>query len=153
MWSNTTGTLLHNIGITTTSALGALALSLVGLANIFGTLAAGYLGNFYQKIFTFLDIPWTNFNRAIFILMPITANSYHFLRYHGFSLACNCSPNEWINRPYIWFEYMGTLYGIVFFSHQLGSFLGVWLGGRMYDTFGDYTAVWWIGVGVGLSVQ
>ena len=43
------GTLLHNIGITTTSALGALALSLVGLANIFGTLAAGYLGNFYQK--------------------------------------------------------------------------------------------------------
>ena len=46
-------------------------------------------------------------------------------------------------------SYMGTLYGIVFFSHQLGSFLGVWLGGRMYDTFGDYTAVWWIGVGVG----
>jgi len=46
-------------------------------------------------------------------------------------------------------RYMGTLYGIVFFSHQLGSFLGVWLGGRMYDAFGDYTMVWWIGVGVG----
>jgi predicted MFS family arabinose efflux permease len=44
---------------------------------------------------------------------------------------------------------MGTLYGIVFFSHQLGSFLGVWLGGRMYDAYGSYEAVWWIGVGVG----
>ena len=44
---------------------------------------------------------------------------------------------------------MGTLYGIVFFSHQLGSFLGVMLGGSMYDAFGDYTLVWWIGVGVG----
>ncbi|MGD9864686.1 MAG: MFS transporter, partial [Pseudodonghicola sp.] len=46
-------------------------------------------------------------------------------------------------------RYMGTLYGIVFLSHQIGSFLGVWLVGRMYDTFGDYTFVWWIGVGVG----
>jgi MFS family permease len=46
-------------------------------------------------------------------------------------------------------RYMGTLYGIVFFSHQLGSFLGVWLGGRLYDIYGDYTAVWWVGVGVG----
>ena len=46
-------------------------------------------------------------------------------------------------------RYMGTLYGIVFFSHQLGSFLGVWLGGRMYDAYGDYTFVWWIGVAVG----
>ena len=47
-------------------------------------------------------------------------------------------------------RYMGTLYGIVFFSHQLGSFLGVWLGGQLYDMSGSYTLVWWIGVGVGL---
>ena len=46
-------------------------------------------------------------------------------------------------------RYMGTLYGIVFFSHQLGGFLGVVLGGWMYDLYGDYNAVWWIGVGVG----
>ena len=46
-------------------------------------------------------------------------------------------------------RYMGTLYGIVFFSHQLGSFAGVWLGGKMYDVYGDYTLVWWVGVGVG----
>ena len=47
-------------------------------------------------------------------------------------------------------RYMGTLYGIVFFSHQLGSFIGIWLGGRMFDVYGSYTLVWWIGVGVGL---
>jgi predicted MFS family arabinose efflux permease len=46
-------------------------------------------------------------------------------------------------------RYMGTLYGIIFFSHQMGSFLGVWLGGRMYDAFGSYTGVWWIGVAIG----
>ena len=45
---------------------------------------------------------------------------------------------------------MGTLYGIVVFTHQLGSFLGVWLGGKMYDIYGTYTVVWWFGVGVGL---
>jgi len=44
---------------------------------------------------------------------------------------------------------LGTLYGVVFLSHQIGGFLGVWLGGRMYDLNGDYTLVWWIGVGVG----
>lgn len=46
-------------------------------------------------------------------------------------------------------RYVGTLYGIVFFSHQLGSFLSAWPGGLMYDVYGDYTVVWWIGVGVG----
>ena len=46
-------------------------------------------------------------------------------------------------------RYMGTLYGIVFFSHQLGGFMGIWLGGRLYDTFGNYNLVWWIGIAVG----
>ena len=46
-------------------------------------------------------------------------------------------------------QYMGTLYGIVFFSHQLGSFVGVWLGGIFYDKYGSYDIVWWVGIGVG----
>jgi MFS family permease len=46
-------------------------------------------------------------------------------------------------------RYMGTLYGIVFLSHQLGSFMGIWLGGWMYDLYGTYDAVWWVGVAVG----
>lgn len=46
-------------------------------------------------------------------------------------------------------RYMGTLYGIVFLSHQVGGFMGAWLGGAMYDALGGYEMVWWIGVGVG----
>ena len=46
-------------------------------------------------------------------------------------------------------KYMGTLYGIVFLSHQIGSFVGVWLGGWFYDIYGSYNIVWWVGIGVG----
>ena len=145
------GTLLHNIGITTTSALGALALSLVGLANIFGTLAAGYLGNFYQKkyLLSLIYLGRTLIG-VIFILMPITPLTVIIFSVTMGSLWLATVPLTSGLIAHIYgLRYMGTLYGIVFFSHQLGSFLGVWLGGRMYDTFGDYTAVWWIGVGVG----
>tara|TARA_B100001248_G_scaffold262692_1_gene260989 strand:+ start:5666 stop:6901 length:1236 start_codon:yes stop_codon:yes gene_type:complete len=145
------GTLLHNIGITTTSALGALALSLVGLANIFGTLAAGYLGNFYQKkyLLSLIYLGRTLIG-AIFILMPITPLTVIIFSVTMGSLWLATVPLTSGLIAHIYgLRYMGTLYGIVFFSHQLGSFLGVWLGGNMYDTFGDYTAVWWIGVGVG----
>ncbi|MGB1766980.1 MAG: MFS transporter [Paracoccaceae bacterium] len=145
------GTLLHNIGITTTSALGALALSLVGLANIFGTLAAGYLGNFYPKkyLLSLIYLGRTLIG-AIFILMPITPLTVIIFSVTMGSLWLATVPLTSGLIAHIYgLRYMGTLYGIVFFSHQLGSFLGVWLGGRMYDTFGDYTAVWWIGVGVG----
>ena len=145
------GTLLHNIGITTTSALGALALSLVGLANIFGTLAAGYLGNFYQKkyLLSLIYLGRTLIG-AIFILMPITPLTVIIFSVTMGSLWLATVPLTSGLIAHIYgLRYMGTLYGIVFFSHQLGSFLGVWLGGRMYDTFGDYTAVWWIGIGVG----
>lgn len=145
------GTLLHNIGITTTSALGAIALSLVGLANIFGTLAAGYLGNFYQKkyLLSLIYLGRTLIG-AIFILMPITPLTVIIFSVTMGSLWLATVPLTSGLIAHIYgLRYMGTLYGIVFFSHQLGSFLGVWLGGRMYDTFGDYTAVWWIGVGVG----
>ena len=47
-------------------------------------------------------------------------------------------------------KYMATLYGIVFFSHQLGSFVGVWLGGVLYDDYGTYTFVWWVGIAIGV---
>jgi predicted MFS family arabinose efflux permease len=46
-------------------------------------------------------------------------------------------------------RYMGTLYGLVFLSHQIGSFVGVWLGGDFYDRFGSYDVVWWVGIGTG----
>ena len=48
-------------------------------------------------------------------------------------------------------RYLSTLYGIVFFSHQIGSFLGVWLAGRLYDSSGSYESVWWLAVALGLA--
>ena len=47
-------------------------------------------------------------------------------------------------------RYMATLFGIVFFSHQIGSFLGVWLGGYLYDTYGSYEVIWWLSVALGI---
>ena len=87
---------------------------------------------------------------AVFIMMPITPTSVIIFSIAMGSLWLATVPLTSGLVAYIYgLRYMGTLYGIIFFSHQLGSFLGVWLGGRMYDAYGDYTAVWWIGVAVG----
>ncbi|WP_136636411.1 MFS transporter [Pseudooceanicola onchidii] len=145
------GGVLHSIGITTTSALGAISISLIGLANIAGTLLAGWLGNRFTKKYLLAGIyTLRTFVAAAFILLPITPLSVLLFSAAMGSLWLATVPLTSGLVAHIWgLRYMGTLYGIVFFSHQLGGFLGVWLGGRMYDVYGDYTMVWWIGVGVG----
>ena len=142
---------LASIGVSTTSALGAISISLIGLANIAGTLLAGYLGKTYSKKYLLAGIyAARTVVAALFILMPITPTSVIVFSIAMGSLWLATVPLTSGLVAHIYgLRYMGTLYGIVFFSHQLGSFLGVWLGGRMYDAFGDYTMVWWIGVGVG----
>ena len=142
---------LATIGVSTTSALGAISISLIGLANIAGTLLAGYLGKTYSKKYLLAGIyAARTVVAALFILTPITPTSVIVFSIAMGSLWLATVPLTSGLVAHIYgLRYMGTLYGIVFFSHQLGSFLGVWLGGRMYDAFGDYTMVWWIGVGVG----
>ena len=145
------GGVLHNIGITSTSALGAVAISLIGLANIAGTLAAGWAGKRWSKKYLLAGIYTARtFVAAAFIMVPMTPGTVILFSVSmgGLWLATVPLTSGLIAHIY-GLRYMGTLYGIVFFSHQLGSFLGVWLGGRMYDIHGDYTAVWWIGVAVG----
>ena len=146
------GGALHSIGITTTSRLGALAISLIGLANIVGTLTAGYLGKRYSKKYLLAGIYLgRTVIAALFIALPVTPMSVVLFSFAMGSLWLATVPLTSGLVAHIYgLRYMGTLYGIVFFSHQLGSFLGVWLGGRMYDIYGNYSAVWWIGVGVGL---
>ncbi len=145
------GGALHSMGITTTSALGAVAISLIGAANIFGTLAAGWAGKRYSKKYLLAGVYVARTVVAgLFILMPITPLSVVLFSVAMGSLWLATVPLTSGLVAHIYgVRYMGTLYGIVFFSHQLGSFLGVWLGGRLYDTYGDYTAVWWIGVAIG----
>ncbi|WP_243611459.1 MFS transporter [Shimia aestuarii] len=142
---------LASVGVSTTSTLGAVAISLIGLANIGGTLFAGYLGKTYSKKYLLAGIyTGRTIAAALFIMMPITPTSVIIFSIVMGSLWLATVPLTSGLVAHIYgLRYMGTLYGIVFFSHQLGSFLGVWLGGRMYDAFGDYTMVWWIGVGVG----
>ncbi|MEM9344851.1 MAG: MFS transporter [Pseudomonadota bacterium] len=146
------GSTLHSLGITTTSALGAISISLIGLANIGGTLLAGWLGKRFTKKYLLAAIYAARAVAAgLFIAFPITPTSVLVFSVVMGSLWLATVPLTSGLVAHIWgLRYMGTLYGIVFFSHQLGSFLGVWLGGRMYDITGDYTLVWWIGVGVGV---
>ncbi len=145
------GGVLHNIGITTTSALGAVAISLIGLANIAGTLLAGWAGKRYSKKYL---LAWIYVGRTViaaaFIMFPITPMTVILFSVGMGALWLATVPLTSGLVAHIYgLRYMGTLYGIVFFSHQLGSFLGVWLGGRMYDIYGSYTGVWWVGVAVG----
>jgi len=85
----------------------------------------------------------------IFIILPITPLSVILFSLFMGSLWLATVPLTSGLIAHIYgLRYMGTLYGIVFLSHQLGSFLGVWMGGKLYDATGDYTLVWWIGIGV-----
>lgn len=145
------GGALHSLGITTTSALGAVAISLIGAANVGGTLLAGWAGKRYSKKYLLAGIyTGRTIAAALFIMMPITPMSVIVFSVAMGSMWLATVPlTSGLVAHLYGLRYMGTLYGIVFFSHQLGSFLGVWLGGRMYDMYGDYTTVWWIGVGIG----
>ncbi|WP_071674228.1 MFS transporter [Nioella nitratireducens] len=145
------GSMLHNIGITSTSALGAVSIALIGLANVGGTVLAGWLGTrFPKKYLLALIYTGRTITASMFILMPITPTTVIVFSIVMGSLWLATVPLTSGLLAYLYgLRYMGTLYGIVFFSHQLGGFLGVLLGGWMYDLYGNYTAVWWIGVGVG----
>ena len=143
--------LFSSLNINSTSSLGAWAIALVGVTNIAGTILAGWLGNYYsRKYLLALIYTLRTFVAAIFILMPITpASVVIFSLVMGILWLATVPLTSGLVAQIYGLRYMGTLYGIVFFSHQLGSFIGVWLGGFMYDLYGNYTMVWWVGVGVG----
>lgn len=145
------GSLLAALGVSTTSALGAVSLSIIGAANIAGTLFAGWLGNHFPKKYILTGVyTLRTLIAVVFIMLPMTpATVVIFSLSMGTLWLATVPLTSGLVAHIYGLRYMGTLYGIVFFSHQLGSFLGVWLGGRMYDIFGDYTAVWWVGVGIG----
>jgi MFS family permease len=143
--------MLAGMGIGSTSALGAVAISVIGLANIAGTLTAGWLGKRYTKKYLLAAIyTGRTIAAAVFILLPITPESVLiFSAVMGALWLATVPLTSGLVAHLYGLRYMGTLYGFVFLSHQIGGFLGVWLGGKMYDITGDYTLVWWIGVGVG----
>ena len=143
--------LLYSMGITTTSTLGAVAISLIGLTNLVGTLSAGWLGSRYSKKYLLAGIYTARTIILIgFILTPMTPETVLLFSALMGSLWLATVPlTSGLIAHMYGIRFMGTLYGLVFLSHQIGAFFGVWLGGRMYDLYGDYSAVWWIGIGVG----
>jgi len=145
------GGMLDNLGIGTTSALGAISIALIGVTNIAGTLIAGWAGKYYSKKYLLAGIYTARtIVGALFIMFPITPTSVIlFSLVMGTLWLATVPLTSGLVAHIYGLRYMGTLYGIVFLSHQIGGFAGIWLGGRLYDVYGDYTLVWWIGLAVG----
>lgn len=141
-----------SLGIDSAATLGAAAIAIIGAANIAGTLTAGALGKKYSKKYLLSGIYAARvLISAWFILVPMTVNTVVvFSLVMGALWLATVPLTSGLVAHIYGLRYMGTLYGIVFFSHQLGSFMGVWLGGKLYDQFGGYDIVWWVGIGVGV---
>ncbi len=133
------------------TSLGALSIALIGLFNIVGSIVAGAMGkNFTKKYLLSIIYTGRTIASILFIMLPITPNSVVIFSIVMGSLWLATVPLTSGIIAYIYgLKYMGTLYGIVFLSHQIGSFVGVWLGGLFYDIYGSYNVVWWVGIGVG----
>ncbi len=132
---------------------GAWALAVVGLFNVIGSLLAGVMGGRYSKKYC---LSFLYFGRAIlmavFVLLPTTPVSVMmFAGILGLLWLSTVPLTSGLVAQIFGPQYLSTLFGIVFLSHQIGSFLGVWLGGYLYDSTGSYDVVWWIGVVLGIA--
>jgi predicted MFS family arabinose efflux permease len=128
------------------------ALALIGLFNIFGTYSAGVLGQRMPKRYILSAIYGLRALAIVaFLAVPLTPLSvYVFASVMGFLWLSTVPPTNAVVAQMFGVQYMSMLGGIVFFSHQIGSFMGVWLGGRLYDATGSYDIVWWIAVALGV---
>ncbi|MFK7793103.1 MAG: MFS transporter [Devosiaceae bacterium] len=133
-------------------SLGAWSLALIGLFNVIGSLASGVIAGKYSKpIFLSLIYIARAVIIALFILLPVTTFTVLvFSATMGLLWLSTVPPTSALVAIMFGPKYMATLMGIVFFNHQVGAFLGVWLGGRFYDTTGSYDVVWYIGIALGI---
>ena len=141
---------LSDQGLSPTAAVTALAL--IGLFNIFGTYAFGLLGVHMSKKYLLSSL---YFGRAvviaIYLLLPITpASTYVFAAAIGFLWLATVPLTNALVAQMFGVKYLAMLSGFVFFSHQLGSFLGVWLGGALFDMTGSYAIMWITAIALGV---
>ena len=135
------------------AALAAWALAFIGLFNVVGTLGAGWLGGVYRKKYL---LSLLYLLRAVlffaFIQFPVSeASVLIFAAIMGLLWLSTVPLTSGIVAQVFGPRYMGTLFSIVFLSHQLGSFSGVWLGGMFYDRTGSYDAAWWLAIALGIA--
>lgn len=131
------------------------ALMLIGLFNIFGTFAAGMLGQRFPKRYLLSAIYGLRSVAIVaFISLPLTpASVYVFAAVIGFLWLSTVPPTNAVVAQIFGAQHLSMLGGFVFLSHQIGSFLGVWLGGRLYDATGSYDIVWWLAVALGVMAM
>jgi len=132
--------------------LAATAIAIIGFFNILGTLASGWLGGKYPQK-NVLSVYYLA--RAIvlagFLVFPVTETSVIlFAALMGFLWLGTVPLTSGLVARIFGTRYLGALFGIVFFSHQIGSFLGAWLGGYLFDLTGSYDVVWMIAVALGV---
>ncbi|MDP3833232.1 MAG: MFS transporter, partial [Hydrogenophaga sp.] len=128
------------------------ALALIGLFNVIGTYAAGTLG---QRLAKRHILAFIYFARAavisVFLIVPLSPMSvYVFASVMGLLWLSTIPPTNAVVAQIFGVAHMSMLGGFVFFSHQIGSFLGVWLGGVLYDRTGSYDIVWYISIALGV---
>ena len=141
---------ISDIGIEARYAV--IALALIGFFNIIGSLASGVIGQRYSKPM-FLSLIYLGRSIVItwFLLVPQTPFVViAFAVLMGLLWLSTVPPTNGLVAIMFGTRHLGLLGGIVFLSHQIGSFLGVWLGGYLYDIYGSYDIVWWLGVALGL---
>ena len=132
--------------------VGATALSLIGLFNIIGTMVWAALGGRLRMKHLLSSIYLLRSAvLVVFVLVPITPlSTYIFSGAIGLLWLATVPLTSGLVAQIFGLRYMATLTGIVFFSHQLGSFFGVWLGGKLFVDTGSYASVWWLAVALGL---
>ncbi|WP_449254774.1 MFS transporter [Bosea sp. (in: a-proteobacteria)] len=133
--------------------VGGWTLAVIGLANAAGSLSSGWLSTRMPKRHL---LAWIYFGRAVaiaaFILIPaspLTALTFGVVI--GLFWLSTVPPTSSLVMLMFGTKYMAMLYGFAFFSHQVGGFLGVWLGGVLYESMGNYQFVWWLSVALGIA--
>jgi len=131
---------------------GGWVIAFIGLFNIIGSITAGVLGNKLPKRYLLSAI---YFLRAVaiagFMIFPVTPlSAMLFGAAMGILWLSTVPLTSALVALMFGVRYMATLFGFVFFSHQVGAFIGVWLGGYLYERTGSYDVVWWLGVALGI---
>jgi MFS family permease len=133
--------------------VGGWTLATIGLFNIFGSLASGYLGGRMPKRYILSAIYFARaLSIVLFITLPATpVNTIIFGAVTGLLWLSTVPPTSGLVAVMFGTRWLAMLFGFAFFSHQVGGFLGVWLGGIVFDSTGSYLPVWWLSVFFGVA--
>lgn len=134
-------------------SVGAYAIALVGGFNIVGSFLAGVAGQRWsmKSSLAFIYAVRSILIVALLLLPKTELTIYVFAAAMGLVWLATVPLTSGIVAQVFGARFMATLFGVVFFSHQLGSFLGVWLGGRIFDATGSYDPIWWASVALGIA--